>query len=86
MVCLGRGSRIWWAGASSESLLKSRWFAANPTAANLLQVMHQLANPPQLGEEGGSEGMDAEVPVGKEDAVPLDREVVAQVVDALFDR
>ena len=48
--------------------------------------MHQLANPPQQGEEGGSDGMDAAVPIDKEEAVPLDREVVAQVVDALFDR
>ncbi|EFN51942.1 hypothetical protein CHLNCDRAFT_139605, partial [Chlorella variabilis] len=51
--------------------------------AGVLQVMHLLANPPQeLPGGGGEEGQEEE---GRE-AAPLDREVVAQVVDALFDR
>ena len=42
--------------------------------------MHLLANPPPEGEgEGARQEED-------EEARPLDREVVAQVVDALFDR
>lgn len=48
--------------------------------AGLLQVLHLLANPPREGAEG--EEVEEEEP----EAAPLEREVVAQVVDALQDR
>ncbi|KAL4420809.1 hypothetical protein ABPG75_010465 [Micractinium tetrahymenae] len=54
--------------------------AAERQLAGLLQVMHLLANPPP--EEGGEGGQREE----EEEARPLEREVVSQVVDALFDR
>lgn len=51
--------------------------------AGLLQVMHLLANPP--AGQGGEGAMEEEEEAGRE-VEPLEREVVAQVVDALFDR
>jgi hypothetical protein len=47
--------------------------------AGLLQVLHLLANP--QGEGAEEEDWEEE-----REALPLEREVVAQVVDALFDR
>ncbi|KAL4451286.1 hypothetical protein ABPG77_009358 [Micractinium sp. CCAP 211/92] len=54
--------------------------AAERQLAGLLQVMHLLANPAPEGEGEGGQREE------EEEARPLDREVVAQVVDALFDR
>ncbi|PRW20268.1 sister-chromatid cohesion 3 [Chlorella sorokiniana] len=53
--------------------------------AGLLQVMHLLANPPPERPAGGDAMEEDEEEEGRT-AVPLERQVVAQVVDALFDR
>ena len=49
------------------------------------QVMHLLANPPPERPTGG-DAMDEDEEEEGRVAVPLERQVVAQVVDALFDR
>lgn len=51
----------------------------------LHQVMHLLANPPTERRAGG-DAMDEDEEEEERPAVPLERQVVAQVVDALFDR
>ncbi|PSC70800.1 sister-chromatid cohesion 3 [Micractinium conductrix] len=69
----GRGRRRSGEGAEAAS-------EAERQLAGLLQVLHLLANPPPEGE-------DAEAAAEQEREVyPLDQEVVAQVVDALFQR
>ena len=48
--------------------------------------MHLLANPPPEPAPGASPGTAAASEDEEREVVPLAREVVAQVVDALFDR
>lgn len=57
--------------------------------AGLLQVVHLLANPPRgpgAGGAGANEEEEEEEAEEEREVVPLEREVVALVVDALFDR
>lgn len=77
------------AGGSSKKQQRRRSSEAASTAelqlAGLLQLMHLLANPPPEPAPGASPGAAAAAEEERE-VVPLAREVVAQVVDALFDR
>ncbi len=56
-----------------------------PQPAPPRQVLHLLANPPPERPAGGDAMEEEEEEEGRT-AVPLERQVVAQVVDALFDR